>query len=197
MAQRAGTSVGLTYHYFGSKAGLVAAVVEAFYDRYEAAVIDPNPLPGASWPRRERRRLERMVDFYLGEPLAPLFLVRMSAEPEVAAIEARRLSRHIAVGARNITLARRKGELPGGSDARLLVAMIMGGLRQASGQALAEAQAWPPARLKEELWTFVAAAAGVGRPQARVQARGDGRWQRHFMRSGARSPTSPSTGRRR
>jgi AcrR family transcriptional regulator len=169
VASRAGTSVGLSYHYFGSKAGLLAAVVEAFYDRYDAAVIDLNPLPGAPWRRRERSRLDRMVDFYFAEPLAPLFLVRMSAEPEVAAAEARRIARHIAVGARNITLARRKGELPDGPDARLLVAMIMGGLRQAAGQALADRDAWPPDRLKEDLWGFVANAAGPGRDAAEEQ----------------------------
>lgn len=162
VARRAGTSVGLSYHYFGSRAGLLAAVVEAFYDRYDAAVIDLNPLPGAAWRERERIRLERMVDFLLAEPLAPLILVRLSAEPEVAAVEARRLARHIAVGARNVILARRKRDLPDGPDARLLVAMIMGGLRQAAGQALADPGAWPHQRLKRELWAFVANAAGVG-----------------------------------
>src|SRR5690554_5193406 len=43
VARRAKVSAGLAYHYFGSKAGLIAAVVEAFYDRYDAAVIDRNP----------------------------------------------------------------------------------------------------------------------------------------------------------
>ena len=60
------------------------------------------------------------------------------------------------------SVARRKRDLPDGPDARLLVAMIMGGLRQAAGQALADPGAWRHERLKRELWAFVANAAGVG-----------------------------------
>ena len=37
-ARRAGVSVGLTYHRFGSKAGLVAAVVDRFYDELQAVI---------------------------------------------------------------------------------------------------------------------------------------------------------------
>jgi AcrR family transcriptional regulator len=39
VARRAGVSVGLIYRHFGSKAGLVGAVVQAFYDRFEDEVI--------------------------------------------------------------------------------------------------------------------------------------------------------------
>ncbi|CAN5850370.1 hypothetical protein BH11PSE1_BH11PSE1_02880 [soil metagenome] len=33
VAKRAKVSVGLAYHHFGSKAGLIATVVEGFYNR--------------------------------------------------------------------------------------------------------------------------------------------------------------------
>lgn len=141
VARRAGASVGLSYHYFGSKAGLLAAVVEDFYDRYDAAIIDANPLPGGAWAERERLRVGRLVDFMLAEPLAPLVLSRLSAEPEVAAVEARRLARHLSLGAGNIAGAQAKGQLPAGPDPRLRIGMIMGGLRQAIGQALAGPEA--------------------------------------------------------
>ena len=39
VAKRAKVSVGLAYHHFGSKAGLIAAVVEAFYHRLEEAAF--------------------------------------------------------------------------------------------------------------------------------------------------------------
>ncbi len=39
--------------------------------------------------------------------------------------------------------------------------MIMGGLRQAIGQALAGPEAWPRETLVAELWSFVAMAAGL------------------------------------
>jgi AcrR family transcriptional regulator len=161
IAKRAGASVGLSYHYFGSKTGLLAAVVEDFYDRYDAAVIDPNPLPGGDWAARERRRMEGLVDFCLGEPLAPIVFGPLAAEPEVAAVEARRLARHITVGAENIAQGQAQGHLPAGPEPHLLIGMIMGGLRHAIGQALSETNTMPRDRLIEELWRFVAAAAGL------------------------------------
>ena len=161
VARRAKVSAGLAYHYFGSKAGLIAAVVEAFYDRYDAAVIDLNPLPGGGWTSRERKRLERLIDFLLGEPLAPLVFDRLSAEPEVAAVEARRLARHIALGARNMAGAQGKGEVPASIDPHMRVAMIMGGLRHAAGQFLRQSPPPDRDRLVEELWSFAAMASGV------------------------------------
>ena len=59
VARRAGVSVGLIYRYFDSKAGLVGAVVEDFYDRYDRSVMEPNPVPRAGWPKRERERSPR------------------------------------------------------------------------------------------------------------------------------------------
>lgn len=161
VARRAGAAVGLSYHYFGSKAGLLAALVEDFYDRYDAAVIDANPLPGGAWAERERARVVRLVDFMLAEPLAPLVLSRLSAEPEVAAVEARRLARHLSLGADNIAGAQAKGQLPAGPDPRLRIGMIMGGLRQAIGQALVGPETWTREALVAELWSFVAMAAGL------------------------------------
>lgn len=158
VAARAGLSAGLAYHYFGSRAGLLAAVVEDFYDRYDAAVIDLNPVPGGDWATRERRRLELMLEFFSREPIAPFILARLSAEPEVAAVEARRLQRHIEIGAANISLGQARGELPEGPDPNLLIGMVMGGLRHAFGRALAEPDAYPRDRLVEELWNFIAAA---------------------------------------
>lgn len=159
VAKGAGISAGLSYHYFGSKAGLVAAVVEDFYDRFEAAVMDINPKPGASWGERERLRLERMVAFHYAEPLAPLILSRLSREPEVAAVEAARLSRHIDLAARNIAIAQERGEIPAELDPPLLGAMILGGLRQAIGQALAAARRPSRPRLTDQLWQFIAGTA--------------------------------------
>ncbi|WP_300298258.1 TetR/AcrR family transcriptional regulator [Ferrovibrio sp.] len=159
VARAAGISAGLSYHYFGSKAGLIAAVVETFYDRFEAAVMDVNPKPGVSWGEREKLRLERMVAFHYAEPLASLILTRLSRTPEVAAVEATRLARHIELAARNIEIAQKRGEIPDELDAHLLGAMILGGLRQAIGQALAAPKRPTQARLAEQLWQFIAGTA--------------------------------------
>lgn len=155
VARAAGISAGLSYHYFTSKGALIAAVVEQFFDRFEAAVMDVNPKPGVSWGERERLRLERMVAFHYAEPLAPVILTKLSRTPEVAAVEAARLARHIELAARNIELAQERGEIPDDLDAHLLGAMILGGLRQAIGQALAMPKRPGRERLTEQLWAFI------------------------------------------
>lgn len=170
VARRAEVSVGLSYHHFGSKAGLVAAVVEEFYARFEAAVMDINPKPGADWGERERLRLERMIAFHYSEPLAPVILTRLSREPEVAAVEAERIDRHIALAARNVEIAQARGEIPAGLDAHLLGAMILGGLRQAVGQALAAPRRPAQAKLADQLWAFIAGTARF-RPPAKPPAK--------------------------
>jgi AcrR family transcriptional regulator len=161
VARAAGVSAGLSYHYFTSKAGLIAAVVEAFYDRMEAAVMEPNPKPGAGWGERERLRLERMVDFYYAEPLAPLILTRLSRTPDVAAVEAARIAGHIDLAARNVELAQQKGEIPADLDAHLLGAMILGGLRQAIGQALGMQKRPARDKITDQLWSFISGTAQV------------------------------------
>lgn len=159
VAARTGLSVGLSYHHFGSKNGLIAAVVEDFYDRYDGAAMDGNPLPGAAWPERERVRVERVVDFHYRDPLAPVILSRINREPEVAAVEARRVGRHVALGTENVRLAQLAGLIPKRLDPNLLVAMMMGGLHQALSAALLRNPR--PARdwLVDEIWTSIAALA--------------------------------------
>ncbi len=45
VADQAGVSVGLAYHYFGSKSGMLSAIIHAFYDRYNQ-VANPIYRPG-------------------------------------------------------------------------------------------------------------------------------------------------------
>src|SRR4051812_24683569 len=86
VARRARGSVGIIYHHFGSKQGLLAGVVDDFYDRFDALVIDPNPAPRTSWGTRERERTRLAVDFHYDDPLAGVILARLAREPEVAAV---------------------------------------------------------------------------------------------------------------
>src|SRR4051794_30972394 len=157
VAARAGTSVGLIYRNFGSKAGLLAAVVADFYDRYEAQVFDA-PLAGLpDWAARERLRLEQTVDFYLDDPLAAVILGRLESVPEVAAVEATRLRRHVEEAAANVRRGQERGEIPNDVDPGLAGAMILGGLRQALAEVLTRKRKPSRARLADELWRFVAA----------------------------------------
>jgi AcrR family transcriptional regulator len=155
VAARAEVSVGLLYRYFGSKAGLVAAVVEDFYDRLHAEAADTDPAPGADWASRERKRLELSVAFHYREPLAAVVLSRIAREPEVAAVEVRRIGRLVEDAARNVQAGQRRGELPDDLDARTVGALLIGGFRVAMGEALARPQRPDPDRLTDELWHFV------------------------------------------
>ena len=112
VAARAGVSTGLLYRYFGSRAGLVAAVVGDFYDRLDAAAMAVNPAADADWGTRERMRTEMGVRFHYEDPLAPVVLSRLAREPEVAAVEAERIARHVRLAARNVERGQRSGRDP-------------------------------------------------------------------------------------
>ncbi|MEE2691643.1 MAG: helix-turn-helix domain-containing protein [Pseudomonadota bacterium] len=157
VAARAGVSAGLAYHYFGSKAGLVSAVVEAFYDRYEA-VANERMDPRESWGRRERRRLGRVVDFLYAEPLAPVVLAMLGRTPEVAAVEIARQRAMIELAAHNIENGMRSGEIASEVDPIIAGAAIIGGIRQASALALEHKNRTPRETLADNLWTFIAGA---------------------------------------
>ena len=155
VAARAEVSVGLLYRYFGSKAGLVAAVVESFYDRFHAEVADTDPAPDADWASRERKRLELSVAFYYREPLAAVVLSRLSRDPEVAGVEVRRIGRLVEDAAKNVAAGQRRGELPANLDSRTVGAMLIGGFRVAMGEALTRRSRPDADALVDELWRFV------------------------------------------
>src|SRR3979411_54248 len=68
VARRAQVSVGLAYHHFGSKAGLIAAVVEEFYCRLDEAAFSGAKLPSETWADRERERIAAYVAFHYDHP---------------------------------------------------------------------------------------------------------------------------------
>lgn len=173
IAARGGVSVGLIYRHFGSKAGLIAAVVEDFYDRLDASVFNVDPAPGSDWATRERIRVERDVAFHYAEPLAPVVLGRLSREPEVAAVEARWIAREIELAAHNLRRGQANGEIPADLDPGLAGAMVLGGIRQALGAVLSRAEPQPQALVAEELWRFVAAAVRC----APAAPRGETAWR--------------------
>ena len=76
-------SVGLAYHHFGSKAGLIAAVVEAFYSHLDEVVFKEARLPSEGWADREKRRIASYVAFHYDHPFAPLVIGALSRAPEV------------------------------------------------------------------------------------------------------------------
>jgi AcrR family transcriptional regulator len=110
VARRAGVSVGLPYRYFGTRSGLVSAVVSAFYDRLDEAVTN-REFDGDTWYDRERARVTVWVEHLYDDPLAPVVLGRLGGDAETANIEIRRLHGAIELGARNIARGQRDGEI--------------------------------------------------------------------------------------
>src|SRR3954470_24922353 len=155
VAARANVSVGLIYRWFGSKAGLLAAVVDDFYDRQDAAIIDTDPAPGATWAERERARTELAVAFHYDDPLAPIVLSALTKEPSIAAIEQRRLNRQIAEATKNLVAGQANEEIPPDPHPGVLGGMALGGTREVLPHALARNRRPRRQAVVDELWRFV------------------------------------------
>jgi len=166
VAGRARVSVGLAYHHFGSKAGLIAAVVEAFYNRLDEEVFNDACRPLESWADRERRRIASYIAFHYHHPFAPLVIGALSRAPEVLDVERAFTCKQLAGGARMLEAAQRDGLVPDHIDPHLTIALMIGGIRQALIGALMNEQRPDPRKLTDEIWAFMAAAlrltAGAG-----------------------------------
>lgn len=158
VARRAQVSVGLAYHHFGSKAGLIAAVVEDFYEHLDEAAFGGAKLSASNWADREKARIGAYVAFHYEHPFAPLVIGPLSRAPEVLDVETAFTSRQLAAGARMIEAAQRDGIVPGNLDPHLTIALMIGGIRQALIGALTADRRPDPARLTGDVWAFMAAA---------------------------------------
>ncbi|MGY4311775.1 TetR/AcrR family transcriptional regulator [Bradyrhizobium sp. JR3.5] len=158
VARRAQVSVGLAYHHFGSKAGLIAAVVEDFYEHLDEAAFGGAKLSARNWADREKARIGAYVAFHYEHPFAPLVIGPLSRAPEVLDVETAFTSRQLAAGARMLEAAQRDGIVPGDLDPHLTIALMIGGIRQALIGALTAGRRPDPARLTGDIWAFMAAA---------------------------------------
>jgi AcrR family transcriptional regulator len=172
VSKRAQVSVGLAYHHFGSKAGLIAAVVEAFYNHLDEEVFRKAKPPSAKssakssstkpasegWADRERRRIASYIAFHYDHPFAPLVVGALSRAPEVLDVETVFTNRQLAAGALMLQAARRDGVVPDHIDPHLTIAMMIGGIRQALISVLMSQQRPDPEQLADEIWAFMAGA---------------------------------------
>ncbi len=161
VAGAAGVVPSLVHRYFGSKAGLVEALVDDFFDRFQAEVLDLDLDESGDWARHERLRLEAGVRFHYAEPFAVVLHGPLAREPEVARREADRIAAVVDRAARSIRKAQRKGELPVGVDPGLAGAAMFGAMRQVMVEALTRRKRPAPERVIEVLWRQVAASVGI------------------------------------
>ena len=158
VSKRAQVSVGLAYHHFGSKAGLIAAVVEAFYSRLDEVAFKGAKLPSEGWADREKRRIASYVAFHYDHPFAPLVIGALSRAPEVLDVETAFTNRQLAAGALMIQTAQRDGFVANHINPHLTIALMIGGIRQALIGVLISKQRPDPGKLTDEIWAFMAGA---------------------------------------
>jgi len=155
VARRAKVSVGLAYHYFGSKAGLISVLITDFHNRHEAVVNQAfdKSLP---WPVREKARLKASIDFMYADPVAPVMLGKLSSSAEVIAIDTGRRSAVVEMAARNVAQGQRRGFIAADIDPDVAGAAIIGGVNQAVARAISSRQRPDPDQLADRLWSFIA-----------------------------------------
>jgi AcrR family transcriptional regulator len=152
-------SVGLAYHYFGSKAGLVAVLITDFHDRHQK-VVDHAVDKSLPWPVRERSRLKASIDFLYADPFTHLMMGKLNSSAEVIAIDTGRRAQRIEMAARNIANGQKQGYISARIDPVVAGAAIVGGINQAVAHALSSSSRKRPsaAQLTERLWTFISGA---------------------------------------
>jgi AcrR family transcriptional regulator len=161
VAAAAGVVPSLVHRYFGSKAGLVSALVDDFFDRFAAEVLDADLDDRGAWASHERLRLEAGVRFHLREPFAAVVYGALAREPEVAQREAFRIAAVIDRAARSIRKGQKAGELPEGVDPALAGAAMFGAMRLVLFEALARRKRPSAEAVIETLWRQVAAAVQI------------------------------------
>lgn len=137
VARRARVSAGLPYRYFASKSALCVALVDEFFDEWEAAAYRPTfEEVSDDWWVREQTRIARTVDFFYDHPLGSLIVTRFAGDAEVVGALRRRLDRQVHGATTNVARGQRLGRVPGFIDAELSGALLMGGVHQALASAL-------------------------------------------------------------
>lgn len=163
VARRAGVSTGLPYRYFGTRTGLLVAVIDAFYRRFsESIALKAYDAP--TWAQRERLRITDWVEFLYAEPVAPVILAGLG-EGELATARGRWLDEMSVIGARNIAVAQRAGEIPRDRDPQFLAAATIGGTNAVVAICLRRAPRPAAADVVDDIWAIVSGAVGLANPR--------------------------------
>ncbi|WP_051579560.1 TetR/AcrR family transcriptional regulator [Pseudonocardia acaciae] len=161
VARAAGVAPSLVHRYFGSKAGLVGALVNEFFDRFHAEVLDVDLNEEGDWATHERLRLELGVRFHYADAFAVVLYAQLGREAEVARTEAARIATVIEHAATSIRRAQRLGELPAGVDPKLAGAAMFGAIQRVMVEVLGRDPLPPAEQVIDVLWRQVAASVGI------------------------------------
>lgn len=158
VAKRAGASVGLAYHHFGSKAGMMAAVVDRFYGPIRDIALGGHIPLDMEWRAREKARFSALIDYFYDHPLAALIAGRLAREPEVLDIERAHVDALLEVGARNIAQGQALGVVRADLLPDATVAFLMGGVHLAIGGAVLAEKRPAKSELLEQIWLLCSGA---------------------------------------
>jgi AcrR family transcriptional regulator len=147
VAARAGVAQSVLYRYFDGKDGLVEAVVNDFYDQYDAEVFHAPLRPDATWRERETLRLRNEIRFLYRHPLGRAIAAGLLHEAAATRADATRVRRQAQAAARNIRRGQRAGELPRAVDPGLAGAATIGALRAMLADALSRTPPPPERRV--------------------------------------------------
>ena len=161
VAQQAGVVQGVVHRYFGSKSGLISAMVDDYYDRFHKQVLELYLNDTGDWAVHERLRLRMGIQFHYAEPLSAVLHSTFVRDPVVARKEAQRIDGVVDLTARGIVRAQRRGELPRHVDPELAGAAMFGAMQAVLSRALNRPRRPSPEQLETILWQQVAASVGL------------------------------------
>ena len=156
VTKRAGTSAGLPYRYFKSKSTLIAALIDEFFDAWEAIAYRPTfSEVSDDWWECEQVRLAKTVEFFYEHPLAPLVFTQLAGDAEVMGKMRQRVDAQVRGAAKNVRRGKRLGRVPDHIDPQIAGALLMGGVSQALALALSKNPPVRRSKLVQELQSFM------------------------------------------
>lgn len=160
LAKKAGVSEGLPYRYFGSKVGVIEAVIQDFYSRYHAVVNQEYDID-VGWSERERDRIIKAINFLYKDPLSPIVFGKLSqiSESEIAMLTNQAQISKYAI--RNIQHGIASGQLNPELDPEIANAAIEGAIRSCVTFALTKSTRPSKKLLADQIWALMAGALGV------------------------------------
>jgi AcrR family transcriptional regulator len=161
VAEAAGVVPSLVNRYFGSRSGLISALLDDFFDRLRAEVFDLDLDDQGTWAQHERIRLEKGVHFHYTDPAAVIIYTCLSRNSEVALTENRHIDRVVKRAAASIRRGQKRGELPSSVDPELAGAAMFGAMQRVMVTALSRTPRPRRDRVVEMLWRQVAAAVEI------------------------------------
>ncbi|MCA9578425.1 MAG: TetR/AcrR family transcriptional regulator [Polyangiales bacterium] len=156
VASRAGVSAGAPYRHFASKSDLLVALIDSFYDEWEALAYRPTLSEVSDdWWLCEKERIRLSVTFHYGHALGALMQQQLLGDAVAVRHQRVRGERLIAGAAKNVARGQRLGRVPAHIDAELAGALLMGGVGQCLRVALARPRRLSRQRVVRELQDFM------------------------------------------